>query len=138
MEISKFKPPSFNVDGLFATRLAEVDRRYFLPALFGNERMDIGEALVYFWMGILSKDYRGGRWDYYRTSNAAMYLAPQRPKILRISVVSNGFVGKLSADAAGIVATIYALRQLGIQSREQLIEFSTFHPEAGSIFNALT
>jgi len=57
----------------------------------------------------------------------------------------NGFEGALSADAAGIVATLFALshlsfrypRDLLAESYERLADFAAGHAEAGAIYRAI-
>ena len=127
-----------------STVVPDAQRLGFLPQMFGR-RAVIGEALVYAWMRRLSEDYQGGLWNFYTTTNGAMYLAPCYVRGLRISVDGNGFDGKLSADAAGIVATLFALNQLAHQTDEdqfidlyyRLRDFAATHAEAGLIYQAI-
>ena len=130
--------------------LVASDRRLdFLPTYFGPSLMLRGEAFVYNWMRRLSDDYDGGFWNFYELSNGGFYLAPTLPARLWIEVESNGYDGEMSADAAGIVATLFALGQLfagNRASREMdalidryhfLREFAMDHAERSEIFQAI-
>lgn len=76
------------------------------------------------------------------------YMAPTTPERLRITVAGNEFDGELSADAAGIVATLFALGQLAATEaddiRDQFVhlfhwlrEYAAEHAEARLIFRAI-
>lgn len=131
-----------------ASLVAEGDRLSFLPAMFGRHFM-MGEALVHNWLSRLSEDYNGGFWNYYTLSNGGFYMAPTSDKVLRLIVAGNWFEGELSADAAGIVATLFGLCQLigqieGTDEANALIDryyflrdFAAEHGEAGLIFQAI-
>ena len=116
----------------------------FLPAFFGQAMM-IGEGLVYCWMRNLSEDYQGGYWDYFKLSNGGFYMAPRTSKKFRVLVAGNYFEGELSADAAGIVATLYALCELANRTASDRIvdlyhllrDYASEHPDAGQIFAAI-
>ena len=105
--------------------------------------------MVYAWLRRLSKDYDGAYWHYYTLTNGGFYMAPRLTERLRLEVSGNGFEGEMSADAAGIVATLFALGQLaaeiqGTDAADALIdryhflrEFVDEHAEAGPIFRAI-
>ncbi len=127
-----------------ANLLPEESRMGFLPAFFGQAMM-IGEGLVYCWMRNLSEDYQGGYWDYFKLSNGGFYMAPRTSKTFRVLVAGNYFEGELSADAAGIVATLYALCELANRTASDRIvdlyhllrDYASEHPDAGQIFAAI-
>ena len=104
-----------------------------------------GEAMVYDWMGRLCADYAGGIWNFYTLSNGGGYLAPVRSKPMRVFVDGNGFEGMLSADAAGVVATLFTLSHLSMQTNSETLsdlflslrDFAAEHAEAGLIFRAI-
>ncbi|MBN6207033.1 antirestriction protein [Ralstonia pickettii] len=141
--------PQEAATSLIATQVQDGDRLAFLPAMFGMRLMIRGEMLVYAWLGRLSPDYTGGYWNFYRVSNGGYYLAPQTDKPLRISVDGNGFSGEASADAAGIVATLFALSHIvneggsgadfdALTSRYYLLrDFAIEHNEARLILAAI-
>ena len=90
----------------------------------------------------MSEDYNGGYWHFYTLTNGGFYLALASDKPVHISVEGNGFDGEMSADAAGIMATLFALGQLagevqGTDSGDVLIDryyflrdFALDHAEA--------
>lgn len=134
------------------TLVAEDERMDFLPAFFGKRLMMRGEALVYAWMGSLCDDYIGGMWDFFKLSNGGFYMAPQIQERLKIQVVGNWFDGEVSADAAGIIATLFALGQICAESDDEgegeaakrfyqlhrrLLAYAAEHPEAAQIGRAI-
>lgn len=120
-----------------------------MPTYFGPRLMMRGEALVYAWLRRLCERYNGAYWHYYTLSDGGFYLAPDLAERLEIEVDGNGFRGELSADAAGIVATLFALGQLaaeiaGTDAADALIDryhflrgFAAGHPEAAAIYRAI-
>lgn len=136
------------VPHVIAASVVPEDRRLdFLPAFFGPSLMLYGEALVHKWMGRLApRHYGGGLWQFYTLSNGGYYMAPTQPERLRLSVAGNGFDGFLSADAAGVVATLFALGQLTatecepdrfVELYHTLREFVGDHAEAAFIYRAI-
>ena len=103
-------------------RVAPQDRPRFLPENFGPRHMVRGEALVNGWMRKLSKDYDGGDWSYYTLSNGGFFMVPgtdgQRPMFVRCL---NEFERSMSAEGAGIIATLYALGQLANETEEDFL-----------------
>ena len=127
-----------------ATLIAEDARLDFLPNLFGARLMMRAETLLFNWMGRLCTDYRGGYWLFYSLSNGGAYLAPKAGR-MRVQVHTNGFAGEMSADAAGIVATLFTLCQLAeeteldeiIQFFHDLRDFGAEHAESSLICSAI-
>jgi hypothetical protein len=123
-----------------------------------DQRMDVTAALfsIHFPMLLepaiyniterLSKDYRGGYWDFYELSNGGFYMAPHADKPFNVSC-ENGFEDQLSADALGITACLYAYSTLSFNGdafaelcAEQyhlLREVLNGHGEVGSILAAI-
>lgn len=128
-----------------ASLVAEGDRLSFLPTFFGERVMLRGESLVYGWMRHLSEDYNGGFWHFYTLSNGGFYMAPATDKRMRLDVEGNGFSGEVSADAAGVVATMFALCQLAAETQDDRIidlyfllrAFMKDHPERDLMFRAI-
>ena len=132
-----------------ASLVAEAQRLDFLPAYFGPRLMMRGEALVYAWLRRLCERYSGAYWHYYTLSDGCFYMAPDLADRLEIEVDGNGFRGELSADAAGIVATLFALGQLAAEAADTdagdaLIDryhflrgFAASHAEAAAIYRAI-
>ena len=133
-----------------ASLVSDDARLDFLPFYFGPRLMMRAEALVYGWMGRLSKDYTGAYWHYYTLSNGGFYLAPAYDGQMRVEVAGNWFEGELSADAAGIVATLFALSQIAAEAQAKgldadalidryhfLRDFAAEHAEGPAIFRAI-
>lgn len=119
-------------------------RLAFLPKHFGDRLMLRGEISVYGWLDRLSQDYRGGYWHYYEIPNG-FYMAPSDYDKLRIVWPMNWCDRSMSSDAAGIVATLYALCELCerfhndelVEKYHALRDFVRDHPEAGAIYAAI-
>lgn len=128
-----------------ATLVADGDRLSFLPRYFGECLMLRGEATVYRFMDYLSQDYCGGFWNFYTLSNGGFYMSPDYDKPMRVFVDGNGFDGNMSADAAGIVASLFALGHLAAEIQNDRIielyyllrEFACDHKEGGLILRAI-
>lgn len=129
-----------------ATRVPDERRMDFLPRLFGPRLLIIGEHTVFSFMERLSPaDYSGGLWDFYELAGTPLYLAPTTPPRFRISWDGNGYDGEVSADAAGIIATLFAFSHLSFRHDcDELAEgfarlhaYAGEHPEAREIFQAI-
>jgi Antirestriction protein len=131
-----------------AALVPDDQRLDFLPAFFGPGLMMYGEALVYKWMGRLSRSYNGGSWQFHTLSNGGYYMAPTQPARLRVAVAGNGFDGFVSADAAGVIATLFTLGQLAATENDPagerfavlyhaLRDYVGDHPEAAFISRAI-
>lgn len=127
-----------------ATLVAEDNRLDFLPHYLGRQML-LGEQLVYRWLSELTDDYSGGYWHFYELSNGGFYMAPEQSGTLRFVCADNYFEGDLSADAAGIVATLYALNQLVCKTLDEdiyemyyrLRDFAGEHDESAAILGAI-
>lgn len=131
---------------LTATRVPDDRRMDFLPRLFGRRLLIIGEHTVFRFMEILSpSDYGGGFWDFYELADQPLYLAPTSKPRFRIQCEGNGFEGEVSADAAGIIATLFAFSHLSFRHDDdelaegygRLYAYAADHPEAAAIFQAI-
>lgn len=130
---------------IVATLVPETKRLAFLPRHFGRQMM-VFEQCLFTQMSQLSADYVGGYWEFYDLSNGGCYLAPSAPASYRISVAGNYFDGSMSADAAGITATLFTLNALTFRfpQREhyverfyQLRDFACEHAERRLILAAI-
>lgn len=136
-----------------AERVSDSDRLDFLPELVGARHMLRFEAAVYAWMDRLAPgEYRGGFWNFYRVPGAG-YLAPavsdtdtfHDGKAFHVVQDMNGYRGEMSADAAGLTATLFALNGLANATADErhiaayyaLRDFACDHPEAGEILAAI-
>lgn len=126
------------------TRVPEQERMEILPRYFGRH-MIRAEVAVYTAMEALCDAYHGGFWDYFELSNGAFYMAPRLEGPLQIACESNGYAGEMSADAAGIVASLFALNAMTWTTEDArfgqlyygLLDFVDHHPEAAAIFAAI-
>lgn len=105
------------------------------------------EPYIFSIAGTLSPDYRGGYWHFYELSNGGFYMAPSASNIFSVTC-ENGYVGKLSPDALGVTACLYAYSQLSFRDGERLAvacaehfhhlrALALDHPEARSILQAI-
>jgi hypothetical protein len=104
------------------------------------------EPLVYAMADRLSKDYKGGYWEFYALSNGGFYMAPSAGARFHVTC-ENGFEGDLTADALGITACLYAYSQLSFsgmliadfcaEQYHRLREYALEHPEAGAVMAAI-
>ena len=116
-----------------------------LPKHFGH-RMMLLEQTVYAFMREFAVSYRGGYWDFFELSNSGFYMAPKMPSPVALSIASNGVEAEMTADAAGIVACLFAYSHLSFRCPDDspfgnyyhlLLDFAGGHREAGLIFRAI-
>lgn len=127
-----------------ARLIHEAHRSSFLPKYTGNLFWKF-ENVVYKTMDSICEDYAGGYWEFYELSNGGFYLAPALNQKLSISVSGNYYHGMISPDAAGVIATLFALFNLvwETQSKDlyeqylRLIDFAKEHKEAREILAAI-
>ena len=116
-------------------------RPHFLPELFGKLCGRVENA-VYDQMLAMAEQFGGGYWDFVRISTGGGYLRP--PGKEHRMACANGYEGTVSADAAGIIATTYALSHLSFEFPSQLLAerymqlrvLTMEHPECESILEA--
>jgi len=129
-----------------ATVVSDAARLEFLPNLFGRSLLIVAENAVYGFMEKLSPlDYAGGFWDFYEHNGHPLFLAPTSRDRFRICGHITGFQGEVSAEAAGIIATMFAFSHLSFQHRSarlcegygRLYAYAADHPEAAEIFQAI-
>ena len=130
---------------IIANQVADKDRLDFTPRLFGQHFLH-GEQLVYVFMRRLCCEYYGGYWQYYELSNGGMYMAPSIEQQLRLTWEMNCSDEQVSADAAGIVATLFALNHvictesdnhMMIERFYALKEYAAEHGEAREIYRLI-
>ncbi len=120
----------------------ESQRLRFFPRIFGSKFL-YGERLIYAWARGLCPDYNGGYWHFYTLDNGGFYVAPDTDQRMRVVVDGNGFDGTMSADAAGIVITLFTLGRLaehfesGTDHFHALRDYAREHREFPSIFSAI-
>ncbi|MBY0365420.1 hypothetical protein CDN99_15545 [Roseateles aquatilis] len=127
-----------------ASVVPDAKRMQFLPSQFGLVGMLRVEMSIYAWMQNLCPAYNGGHWNFIELSNGGGYMVPTCAESFDLSVDGNGFEGRVSADAAGLIATTFALNALIWQGLDrltdkykQLIEFISHHPEQAAIRHAI-
>ncbi len=104
------------------------------------------EPFVFDMTGRLAAAYNGGYWEFYALSNGGFYMAPREDTIYAVCC-ENGFEGKLSANALGIAACLYAYSHLSFcgdtfaatcaEQYHALREFMFEHVEARAILRAI-
>ena len=127
-----------------ASRVPGHQRLQFLPRHFGRFMLHV-EQRIYDQMGELAPAYDGGTWEYWDLSNGGCYLMPPVQEY-RLAQPSNYFEGTVSAQAAGIIVTLYVMSHLSFAyPRERLFAdhfhslrtFALDHTEAALIFAAI-
>ena len=127
-----------------ASLVSDAERSLVLPRHFGSQLLE-AETTIFAWLRELSADYQGGYWHFYELSNGGFYMAPDMAERLRIEVVGNGYRGRMSADAAGITACLFAYSHLSFRFRggpfgdhyAWLLDYAADHAEARSVFAAV-
>jgi len=137
---------------IVAALVQDEDRLAFLPKYFGSY-FTSGESLVFTWMGRMNTEYSGGYWDFFELSNGGFYMALKRDNNIKILLSTGHVMREVSADAAGIVVTLYAISYLmnieyekALSPKQeaslkcvydhyyQLRDYAAEHPEAEAIF----
>lgn len=99
-------------EGMITARLLNSRERVAaLPKHFGRH-YPLFERFVYRFMEGFCEGYQGGYWEMYKLSNNGFYMALNEPGELHLVVEGNGFSGSMSADAAGLVVTSFAINYL--------------------------
>ncbi len=131
---------------LAASLVPDHRRAEFLPNLFGLNLLLIGEHTLYGLMEWLSpEDYGGGFWDFYEFDGRPLFLAPTSKPRYRIICRTNDYTGEVTAEAAGIIATLFTFSHLSFKYESnrladgygRLFGFAAGHPEASEIFQAI-
>ncbi|MFP1132922.1 antirestriction protein [Asticcacaulis sp. W401b] len=127
------------------TKIPDEERGEFIPKMLPGVPLIFAENYVFDIMSNLCREYGGGFWDYFRGSNGALYMVPTGYDRMRLVAEGNGFDDEMSADAAGIVATLFALSHLSFRYQSdrlsemygRLLEFAYAHPESALICRAI-
>jgi hypothetical protein len=104
------------------------------------------EPLAFRFAEQLATNYDYGYWHFFSLSNGGFYMAPRSNTTFNV-VCDNGYEGKLSADALGIVACLYAYSYLSFgegdfaakcgEHYHRLREYVFGHPEVKAILRAV-
>ena len=73
------------------------------------------EPVIYGITDRMATEYSGGYWEFYTLSNGGFYISPTGDEVFHVTC-DNMFEGDLSADALGIVATLYAYSHLSFSN----------------------
>lgn len=119
-------------------------RMGILPKYAGPHMMRFENA-VYDSLQEICTAYNGGMWLFYEQSNGTFYMAPNQDGDCEISVFGNHYEGTVSADAAGLIATLMAANKMAWATRDErftdlfygLRDYASQHKEAGQIFRAI-
>ena len=124
------------------TIVPESQRMNVVDKLFGIQYVLVLKPAVFLFAETLACKYKGAYWKFHTTSLGGFYMAPRSDTIFSVSC-ENGFEGKLSADALGITACLYAFSNLSFgdgvfaetcaDQYHLLREFALCHVEAGAI-----
>lgn len=124
---------------VIATLVTEKERFAVLPRYFGRECVRF-ENDVFTWMQHLSADYTGGFWNFYELSNGGFFMAPRQGN-MTLCCEGNYYEGTMSAEAAGIVACLYAMGNARFQFPEDLYwnlrDYAEEHAEVEEILAAI-
>ena len=105
------------------------------------------EPAVYSIAGNIATEYNGAYWEFYGLSNGGFYMAPCSDQSYQVSC-ENGYEGKLTPDALGITACLYAYSHLSFGANETFAEvcanhyhllraYMLEHKEASAILSAI-
>lgn len=95
-------------------------------------------------MDKLCPTYTGGDWDFYTAGPGGMYMAPNLQSTYTL-VSENGFTENVTAQAAGIVASLYSLSHVCAKFQDESLSdaflnlrtWASAHPEREAIFNLI-
>ncbi|WP_131783652.1 antirestriction protein [Legionella gresilensis] len=124
--------------------IADTQRLDFLPHHFGRWH-GVAESTLYNVFTKFCSQYQGAYWHFYKLSNGGLYMTPEMPGPLKLYVPLNGYQGIVSADAAGIIVTLYMLNYLCNRSQSEsflnlydlLLDYVYGHPERKKILSAI-
>ncbi|YCH32291.1 antirestriction protein [Erwinia sp. D4-22] len=72
--------------------------------------------LLAHWMQSHCQDYAGGYWEYFHTSNSTCFMVRGFEGKKHFQILSRGFSAGMSAEAAGVSATLTVLKCLAWQA----------------------
>ncbi|MDP5168579.1 antirestriction protein [Pseudomonas syringae] len=124
------------------------DRLNFLPIFYGNYFL-WGEQLVYQHAQRFVQGYSGGFWNFYSLSNGGFFMAPDTTDEQHVVIADNYCSEYMSAEAVGIVLTLFSLSRLLASNIPQseaerffelyhrLRDYALAHIESSAIFAAI-
>lgn len=130
---------------IHSDRLDDKQRVAHTAKLFGVHFPMRLEPTIYSMADRLAPAYPGGYWNFYGLSNCGFFMAPSTDTTFDVTC-ENGFDGKLSADALGVTACLYAYSHLSFSDGDfaqvcaehyhLLRDFMMEHAEARAILRA--
>ncbi|MBL4842173.1 MAG: antirestriction protein [Thalassospira sp.] len=129
----------------FSTRVPELQRAETMHQYWGDRCVNL-EMFVFRFMDNFNEAYNGGYWDFNITHNNALYISLSTDKPVRLVSPLNYADETMSADAAGVVLTIfacsYALDKFPdaeeiLATYDRLMDVFGDHPEASKIYRLL-
>ena len=115
-----------NETAIARTPVPVAQRSEFVDGLFGPHFPMQLEPYVFDTASRLSPDYHGGYWEFYQLGDGGFYMAPVADRTFEV-VAPNGFVGRLSSDALGIAACLYAFSHGSFGTPGELAEACAAH-----------
>lgn len=106
---------------IVSLQVSVIERINHTAAIFGINFPVSIEPSVYAITSNIAADYNGAYWEFYSLSNGGFYMAPHSDTIYQVEC-ENGYEGKLSADALGITACLYAYSHLSFSNNIKLAE----------------
>ena len=102
------------------------------------------EGRIYEFMTDFASAYSGGVWRFFELSNGGFYMTPPGG-LYELSVDSNGYRGRMTADAAGIVVCLFTFSHMSFEYTADIFrkhfhwlrDFALHHPESHRIFAAI-
>jgi hypothetical protein len=134
------------IETITRTTIPTSERSYHVERLFGIYFPAQLEPYIFRTATDLSPDYTGGYWEFFELDNGGFYLAPESEGEYRV-VSPNGFEGRMSGDAFGITACLFAYSHLSFVATKPasttyarmyhaLREYAMDHPEASAMLSA--
>jgi hypothetical protein len=127
------------------TIVSESERSAFVDRLFGISYATKLEPTVFTMAERIAPEYSGAYWTFHELGNGGFYMVPSIETPFDV-ICENGFEGKLSQDALGITACLYAYSHLSLgdgrfaetcaEHYHLLREFMFEHTEASAILRA--
>ena len=102
-------------------QVSVTERINHTAAIFGINFPVSIEPSVYAITSNIAEAYNGAYWEFYSLNNGGFYMAPYFDAIYQVEC-ENGFEGKLTADALGITACLYAYSHLSFSNNIKLAE----------------
>jgi len=133
------------IRSITAVRVPEGEpRSEVLPRHFAHHMVTVEDS-IFMVMRRLVPEQHAALWHFYELSNGGFYMAPDLQAAQQVRNLITGDYREMSADAAGVAASLLAFRHLSTQMRSdvmvrhyfQLRDFAMAHAERHEIFGAI-